>query len=221
MTPVVLLTDAFIANGSSAWRIPDEGEYPEIKPNYVPEELKATWKPYQRNDEMTRYWAIPGTPGLCHCVGGLEKDYETGIISNRPENHERMVKARALKVANVARHIPELAVKSEDEGAEILLLGWGGTYGHNYTAWERLSKEGVKIDFAQLKYINPLPLNTGDVLSRYKTVIVSELNSGQLATYLQSQFPQVHFERINKVQGQPFFVQEIVDGVKQIIKGGE
>ena len=221
MTPVVLLTVSFIANGSSAWRLPDEGEYPEIHPNYVPEELKTTWKPYMRNDEMTRYWAIPGTPGLQHCVGGLEKDYETGIISNRPENHERMVAARALKVANVARHIPEFEVKGKVEGADTLLLGWGGTYGHNYTAWERLTKAGVKMDFAQLRYINPLPLNTGETLSHYKTVIVSELNSGQLATYLQSQFPGLHIERINKVQGQPFFVQEIVDGVKQIIKGGK
>ena len=220
MTPVVLLTDAFIANGSSAWRIPDDEDYPEIKPNFVPEELKESWTPYMRNAEGVRYWAIPGTPGLMHRVGGLEKDYNTGVLSNDPANHAKMVAARAQKVANVANHIPELEVKEAEGGqADTLLVGWGGTYGHIYTAYEELNAAGVKVDFAQFRYINPLPRNTQEVLNRYKTVIVAELNSGQFADYLQAKNPNLNIKRINKVEGQPFLVHEIVDAVKQIKEG--
>ena len=220
MTPVVLLTDAFIANGSSAWRIPDDEDYPEIKPNFVPEELKESWTPYMRNAEGVRYWAIPGTPGLMHRVGGLEKDYNTGVLSNDPANHAKMVAARAQKVANVANHIPELEVKEAEGGqADTLLVGWGGTYGHIYTAYEELNAAGVKVDFAQFRYINPLPRNTQEVLNRYKTVIVAELNSGQFADYLQAKNPNLNIKRVNKVEGQPFLVHEIVDAVKQIKEG--
>ena len=220
MTPVVLLTDAFIANGSSAWRIPDDEDYPEIKPNFVPEELKESWTPYMRNAEGVRYWAIPGTPGLMHRVGGLEKDYNTGVLSNDPANHAKMVAARAQKVANVANHIPELEVKEAEGGqADTLLVGWGGTYGHIYTAYEELNAAGVKVDFAQFRYINPLPRNTHEVLNRYKTVIVAELNSGQFADYLQAKNPNLNIKRVNKVEGQPFLVHEIVDAVKQIKEG--
>ena len=215
MTPVILLTDAFIANGSSAWRVPEENDYPEIKPNYVPDELKDSWRAYMRNDEMVRYWAIPGTPGLGHRVGGLEKDYTTGALSNNPENHEQMVRARALKVANVAKHIPQLEVKSEGN-ANTLLVGWGGTYGHLYTAYEQLNAKGKHVDFAQFAYINPLPANTEQVLSKYDTVVVAELNDGQFASYLQGKYPNVNIKRINKIQGQPFLVHEIVEAMEKL-----
>ncbi len=218
MTPVILLTDAFIANGSSAWRIPDNDEYPEIKPNFVTEEMKETWKPYMRNEEFVRYWAIPGTEGFEHRVGGLEKDYESGVISNNPGNHARMVAARAQKVANVANHIPLLEVKSENADADTIIVGWGGTYGHIYTAFEELNKAGRKIDFAQFRYINPLPKNTAEVLGNYKTVIVAELNDGQFANYLQGIYPKLNIKRINKVEGQPFLVHEIVEGVNKIME---
>ena len=218
MTPVILLTDAFIANGSSAWRIPDNDEYPEIKPNFVTEEMKETWKPYMRNEEFVRYWAIPGTEGFEHRVGGLEKDYESGVISNNPGNHARMVAARAQKVANVANHIPLLEVKSENADADTIIVGWGGTYGHIYTAFEELNKAGRKIDFAQFRYINPLPKNTAEVLGNYKTVIVAELNDGQFANYLQGIYPNLNIKRINKVEGQPFLVHEIVEGVNKIME---
>ena len=218
MTPVILLTDAFIANGSSAWRIPDNDEYPEIKPNLVTEEMKETWKPYMRNEELVRYWAIPGTEGFEHRVGGLEKDYESGVISNNPGNHARMVAARAQKVANVANHIPLLEVKSENADADTIIVGWGGTYGHIYTAFEELNKAGRKIDFAQFRYINPLPKNTEEVLGNYKTVIVAELNDGQFANYLQGIYPKLNIKRINKVEGQPFLVHEIVEGVNKIME---
>lgn len=218
MTPVILLSDAFIGNGSSAWRIPDNDEYPEIKPNYVPEELKANWKPYLR-DELTkvRYWAIPGTEGCAHRLGGLEKDAVTSAISTDPINHEKMVYTRREKIARIANDIPALEVTC-DQNADTLLVGWGGTYGHLYTAAEELCKNGKNVAFAHFRYINPLPANTAEVFSKYKRVVVAELNTGQFADYLQSQFPNVKIERINKVQGQPFLVKEIIDGVTKIME---
>ncbi|MBR6947754.1 MAG: 2-oxoacid:acceptor oxidoreductase subunit alpha [Muribaculaceae bacterium] len=216
MTPVILLTDAFIANGSSAWRIPEEGEYPVIKPNYVPEALKPTWTPFMRNALGIRYWAIPATPGLEHVVGGLEKDYNMGVLSNDPINHAHMVETRRMKIANVANDIPELKLKG-DPTADTIILGWGSTYGHILDAVNRLNDEGFKIAMTHIRYINPLPKNAAELLSRFKTVIVAELNTGQLASYLQSKIANLNICHINKVQGQPFLVQEIVDGVKNIM----
>lgn len=216
MTPVILLTDAFIANGSSAWRIPEEGEYPVIKPNYVPEALKPTWTPFMRNALGIRYWAIPGTPGLEHVVGGLEKDYNMGVLSNDPINHAHMVETRRMKIANVSNDIPELKLKG-DPTADTIILGWGSTYGHILDAVNRLNDEGFKIAMTHIRYINPLPKNAAELLSRFKTVIVAELNTGQLASYLQSKIANLNICHINKVQGQPFLVQEIVDGVKNIM----
>ena len=200
MTPVILLTDAFIANGSSAWRIPDEGEYPVIKPNYVPEALKPTWTPFMRNALGIRYWAVPGTPGLEHVVGGLEKDYNLGVLSNDPINHAHMVETRRMKIANVANDIPELKLKG-DSGADTIILGWGSTYGHILDAVNRLNEDGYRIAMTHIRYINPLPKNTAELLSRFKTVIVAELNTGQLAAYLQSKIPNLNICHINKVQG--------------------
>ena len=217
MTPVILLSDAFIGNGSSAWRIPDDDEYPAIKPHYVPEELRATWRAYQRDEESNvRYWAIPGTEGLTHRIGGLEKDFVTGAISTDPANHEKMVYVRKAKIEKIANDIPELEVLC-DADADTLLVGWGGTYGHLYTAAQELCKEGRKVAFAHFRYISPLPRNTREVLSRYKKVICAELNTGQFADYLQSKFAGLEVKRINKVQGQPFLVQEVVDGVKKFM----
>lgn len=217
MTPVILLSDAFIGNGSSAWRIPDDDEYPAIKPHYVPEELRSTWRAYQRDEESNvRYWAIPGTEGLTHRLGGLEKDFVTGAISTDPANHEKMVYVRKAKIEKIANDIPELEVLC-DADADTLLVGWGGTYGHLYTAAQELCKEGRKVAFAHFRYINPLPRNTREVLSRYKKVICAELNTGQFADYLQSKFAGLEVKRINKVQGQPFLVQEVVDGVKKFM----
>ncbi|MCM1348273.1 MAG: 2-oxoacid:acceptor oxidoreductase subunit alpha [Firmicutes bacterium] len=218
MTPVILLTDAFIGNGSSAWRIPDADEYHAIKPPYLPADRLAEggWQPYERReDNKVRYWAIPGTEGAMHRLGGLEKDYRTGALSNDPENHELMIQTRREKVARIADDIPELEVLGS--GADTLLLGWGGTYGHLRTAATELCAQGVNVDFAQLRYINPLPANTAEMLSRYNRVIVAELNTGMLADYLQAKFPNVKFERINKIQGQPFLVEEIVEKVKSFL----
>ena len=219
MTPVVLLTDAFIGNGSSAWRIPEADEFPEIKPNYVPEELKGNWKPYIRDEKTkVRYWAIPGTEGFAHRLGGLEKDAVTSAISTDPINHEKMVYIRKEKIERIADNIPALEV-SHNADADTLLVGWGGTFGHLYTAAEELNKDGKPVAFVHFRYINPLPANTAEVFGKYKRVIVAELNTGQFADFLQSKFPEVKFERINKVQGQPFLVKEVIDGVTKIMEG--
>ena len=218
MTPVILLSDAFIGNGSSAWRIPDNDEYPEIRPNFVPENLRnSEWKPYMRDDEtLARYWAIPGTEGLSHRLGGLEKDAATGAISTDPANHEKMVLTRREKVARIAYDIPELELNGDPE-ADTLLVGWGGTYGHLLSACEELNNAGTPVAHAQFRYINPLPANTADVLRRFRRVVVAELNTGMFADYLQAKFPDVEIHRINKIQGQPFLVKEVVDGVLKCI----
>lgn len=217
MTPVILLTDAFIGNGSSAWRVPEADEYPEIHPRFVPESLREGWKPYKRDDKsLSRYWALPGTEGLMHRVGGLEKDSNTGAISTDPANHEKMVTLRREKVARIADDIPLQQVLG-DENADTLLLGWGGTYGHLRTAANELNAAGIPMAFTQLAYINPLPRNMADIMSRYKRVIVAELNTGMCADYLQSKFPGTHIDRINKVQGQPFSVSEVVEKVREIL----
>ena len=218
MTPVILLSDAFIGNGSSAWRIPDDDEYPEIRPNFVPENLRnSEWKPYMRDDEtLARYWAIPGTEGLSHRLGGLEKDAATGAISTDPANHENMVLTRREKVARIAYDSPELELNGDPE-ADTLLVGWGGTYGHLLSACEELNNAGTPVAHAQFRYINPLPANTADVLRRFRRVVVAELNTGMFADYLQAKFPDVEIHRINKIQGQPFLVKEVVDGVLKCI----
>lgn len=220
MTPVILLTDAFIGNGSSAWRVPEASEYPEIHPRFVPDELKDSWKPYNRDEKSrSRYWALPGTEGLMHRVGGLEKDNITGAISTDPANHETMVYLRREKIARIADDIPAQQVIGATD-ADTLLLGWGGTYGHLRTACDELNAEGIPVAFTQLRYINPLPKNIGEVLRKYKRVIVAELNTGMCADFLQMQFPDVHIDRINKIQGQPFQVSEIVENTKEIINRG-
>ena len=216
MTPVILLTDAFIANGSSAWRIPEDNEYPEIKPPVITKEMIDNgWKPYDRDAEtLVRYWATPGTPGAMHRVGGLEKDERTSVISTDGPNHERMVRIRRQKIANIADSIPELEVDGNPD-ADTILVGWGGTYGHLYTATEELNAEGTPIAFAQFRYINPLPKNALEVLKRYKNIIVAELNTGMFADYLQMHLPMKEILRINKIEGQPFMVREITEGVKK------
>ncbi|MCC8119477.1 MAG: 2-oxoacid:acceptor oxidoreductase subunit alpha [Bacteroidales bacterium] len=217
MTPVILLTDAFIGNGSSAWRIPEASDYPEIKVKHVPDALRESWKPYLRDEEdLVRYWAIPGTPDLMHRLGGLEKDAKTSAISTDPVNHEKMVLTRREKVARIANDIPDVQVQGNKE-ADTLLIGWGGTYGHLCTAAEELNAAGRPIAFAHFRYINPLPKNALDLIRGYKRVIVAELNTGMFADYLQAKLPGVVIRRINKIQGQPFLVKEVVDGVINIM----
>ena len=217
MTPVILLTDAFIANGSSAWRIPEESEYPEIKaPEITPEMLEKGWKPYDRDAEsLVRYWVKPGTPGGMHRVGGLEKDEHTSVISTDGPNHERMVMIRRRKIANIADSIPQQEVYGNPD-ADTLLVGWGGTYGHLFTACEELNATGTPVAFTQFRYINPMPKNALELIRRYRNVIVAELNTGMFADYLQMHLPEKTIRRINKIEGQPFMVREIVEGVREL-----
>lgn len=218
MTPVILLSDAFIGNGSTAWRIPEADEYPEIHPHFPsPDLLEKGWKPYMRDENNVRYWAIPGTPGFAHRLGGLEKDSVTSAISTDPANHEKMVLLRKEKIERIALDIPALEVQG-DPDADTLLIGWGGTFGHLFTAVEELNAAGKKVAFAHFRYINPLPANTKEVLAKYKNVVVAELNTGMFADFLQAKNPGINIRRINKIQGQPFLVQEIVDGVTKIME---
>ena len=214
MTPVILLTDAFIANGSSAWRIPDESEFPAIKPPFLtPERLSQGWKPYDRDSKtQVRYWARPGMPGAMHRVGGLEKDFTTSVISTDGANHAKMVAARREKIARIADDIQPLVIKGDVE-ADTLLVGWGGTYGHLLTATEQLNAAGHRVALAQVRYIQPLAPNAMDEFRKYKRIIVAELNTGMFADYLQQKLPGREILRINKIEGQPFLVREIVDGV--------
>ena len=218
MTPVILLTDGYIANGSAAWRIPSLDEYPEIRPPYVTPEMREGWKPYHRNpDNFVRYWAVPGTEGFMHRLGGLEKDFSTSAISTDPVNHEKMVRARQQKIDNIANDLPLLNVQGNPD-AELLIVGWGGTYGHLYSAVEALNAAGKPVAFVHFNYINPLPANTEEILRRYNRVVVCELNNGQFASYLSGKIPGKTFLRYNKVQAQPFMVSELVEHFTKLLE---
>lgn len=220
MTPVILLTDSFIANGSSAWRIPDEGSLPEISPNFISKrpQTDKVWKPYERDESgLVRYWAIPGEQGYEHRLGGLEKDYETSAISTDPENHERMVQLRADKVASIADRIPLLEVEG-DQDADLLIVGWGGTYGHLYEAMQQMREEGRKVALAHFAFINPLPRNAEEILTkRFPRVVVAEQNAGQFAHYLRGTLPGFTPYQYNRITGQPFMVSELVEAFTQIL----
>ncbi len=213
MTPVILLTDTYLANGSALWRIPKLAELPEIKPQSVPEELKGHYNPALRDERGVRYWAYPGMEGYEHRNIGLERDATKGTISTNPENHEQMVLARKKKIEQIANTIPELKViRSNDQRPttnDLLLVGWGSTEGHLHAAANELG-----CDLAHFNYICPLPKNTREVLSQYKRIIVCELNTGQFAAYLRAQFPDLKIEQYNEIQGQPFAVERIVNFVK-------
>ena len=192
MTPVVLLTDAYIANGSGAFKLPEMAKLDAINPPYVPEELKGKWTPYMRAENGTRYWAVPGREGFTHILGGLEKDSETGV--------------------------PDLEVDGDINDAELLIVGFGSTYGHLHSAMDELRSKGYKVAQAQFKYLNPLPKNTSDVLTKYKKVVVAEQNMGQLAGYLRMKVDGFVPYQFNQVKGQPFVVEELVNAFEDILK---
>lgn len=217
MTPVILLTDAFIANGSAAWKLPDLKDYPAINPPYATSEMKGNYTPFYRNpDSYVRYWAIPGMEGYTHRIGGLEKDSKTGAISTDPLNHNEMVNNRAIKVAKI--EVPDLVVDG-DEDADFLVVGWGGTYGHLYSAVSQMREEGKKVAFAQFEFINPLPKNTAEVLKRYKKIVVAEQNLGQFAGYLRMKIPGLMVSQFNEVKGQPFIIRDLVDVFTKLMEG--
>ena len=216
MTPVVLLTDAYIANGSGAFKLPEITKLDAINPPYVPEELKGKWTPYMRAENGTRYWAVPGREGFTHILGGLEKDSETGAISTNPENHDLMTRLRQQKIANI--QVPDLEVEGDVKDADLLVVGFGSTYGHLHSAMDELRTKGYKVAQTHFKYLNPLPKNTAEVLPRYKKVVVAEQNMGQLAAYLRMKVDHFTPEQFNQVKGQPFVVEELVNAFEDILK---
>ncbi len=216
MTPVVLLTDAFVANGSGAFRLPNLAEYAAINPPYVPEELKGTWTPYQRQEENgVRYWAVPGREGFQHILGGLEKDNKTGAISTDPENHDLMTRLRQQKIDAIP--VPDLVVEGDTEDADLLIVGFGGTYGHLHAAMDEMRAAGKKVALAHFKYINPLPKNTAEVLRKYPKVVVAEQNSGQLAAWLRMKVDGFSPCQYNEVKGQPFEVSTLVQNLAPLL----
>lgn len=216
MTPVILLSDGYLANGSELWKIPSMTELPEIKPRLV-KDNDPNYKPYKRDPEtLARSWAIPGQPGLRHRIGGLEKEDITGVISYDPYNHEHMTRIRNEKVERVANYIPKQQVIGEESG-DLLVVGWGGTHGALYTAVVELQEEGKSISLAQFNYINPLPVNVPEIFSRFKQIIVCELNLGQFASYLRSKLPMFNYLQFNKVQGLPFMIAELKEKFNEVL----
>lgn len=214
MTPVILLSEGFLGNGSEPWLIPAMKDYPEIKPPFVRGLLEegARFKPFERDPEtLVRRWAVPGQKGFEHRVGGLEKNH-AGVLSTDPQNHEQMVSERARKVELISRDIPQLEILHGPAQGKLLVIGWGGTYGHILSA---VHEVGEGVSYAHFDYINPLPANTEKVFSSFEKVLVCELNSGQFADYLRARFPKVNFIKCNKIQGQPFLVGELVDAINK------
>ena len=216
MTPVILLTDGYLANGAEPWKIPNIAELPKIEVKFRTD--PAGFHPFLRDPTtLARNWAIPGTPELMHRVGGLEKDYNSGHISYAPDNHERMVKVRAAKIAGIADDIPPLTMEVGEDNGKLLVLGWGSTYGSIREAVQRCRDRGLSVSHAHLRYLNPFPKNLGEVLKRFDRVLIPELNLGQLVKIVRSTY-LVPAESFAKVQGQPFKITELEDKIRQVLE---
>jgi len=217
MTPVVLLTDGFIANGSEPWRIPSMKDYPAIVPPIVETAPEGGFMPYVRNEKLARGWAFPGKTGLEHRVGGLEKDAVKGSISHDPANHQKMTFLRAEKVRKVADYIPAQTVYGDEEG-DLLVVGWGGTRGHLQNAVDQLREEGKSVSLCHFNYINPLPKGVREIFAKFKKIVVCELNEGQFANYLRQQFQEFEYQQMNKVEGQPFTIVELKEKFETLLQ---
>ncbi len=216
MTPVILLTDGFIANGAEPWKIKNVGEMEAIQPAFA-NEATGNWSPYTRSeDKLNRTWAVPGTKGLEHRIGGLEKQAVTGNVSYDPNNHEEMVKVRSEKVARVANFIPNINING-DQNSDLLVVGWGGTYGSLHTATSTMLADGKSIAHVHFNFINPLPKNIAEVFSKFKKIIVCELNNGQFVKLLQSELPQFNYLQYNKIQGLPFSKSQLITEFENLI----
>ena len=220
LTPVILLTDGFLGNGSAAWRLPDINAMPAIRPHFATAEMKGCYTPYKRDEKtLARYWAVPGQEGYEHILGGLEKDGKTGSISTDPANHNERVHLRAAKVAGI--EVPDVVVQGDKDHAELLIVGFGSTYGHLFSALGQMLKQGKKVALAQFRFINPLPRNTEAVLKAYPRVVVAEQNMGQFALYLRGKIDGFVPYQYNEVKGQPFVVEELVEAFTKIIEAKE
>ncbi|MGZ4152817.1 MAG: 2-oxoacid:acceptor oxidoreductase subunit alpha, partial [Actinomycetota bacterium] len=215
-TPVIVLSDTFLGNSSEPWLIPTVEDLPAIDPNFATgPNAGQEFLPYLRDENLARPWAVPGTPGLRHRVGGLEKD-ETGAISYDPLNHERMTHVRAEKVEKIAFDIPELEIDDPDGDAELLVLGWGSSYGTIRAAARRVRDRGKSVATAHLYHLNPFPRNTGDVVKGYRHVLIPEMNSGQLALLIRGRY-LVDARSYTKVQGQPIFAEELETEILKVM----
>jgi 2-oxoglutarate ferredoxin oxidoreductase subunit alpha len=217
MTPVILLTDGYIATSSEPWRLPDVDALPDIAKPFAQEEPGETFLPYLRDSKtLSRPWAIPGQPGLEHRLGGLEKDATTGNVSYDTDNHEAMIQVRERKVAGIVQDIPD--VETYGDGTELVVLGWGSTYGAIRTAVNRVRKAGRKVAQVHLRYINPFPSNLGDVLAEYDTILIPEINTGQLSRLIRAEYllPTVGY---NRVQGLPMKARDIEHKIHEILDG--
>ncbi|HSI89939.1 MAG TPA: hypothetical protein VK927_02435, partial [Adhaeribacter sp.] len=216
MTPVILLTDGYIANGSAPWKIRTVDEMPEIRTRKTTELIENA--PFRRDEEtLARTWAIPGTPGLEHRIGGLEKDSVTGNVSHVPENHQTMTWIRSEKIRLVQNNIPDQETEFTTTG-DVLVVGWGGTYGSLHSAVKQLNQEGYhNIALAHFNYINPLPKNTAQVFAGFRKIVVCELNAGQFVNILRMQFREFEFSQFNKIQGLPFANDELIQHFKQLM----
>jgi 2-oxoglutarate ferredoxin oxidoreductase subunit alpha len=217
MTPVILLTDGYLANGAEAWRIPDIDKLPKIDVHHP--RAGDGFQPYARDEYLARPWAIPGTPGLEHRIGGLEKKDVTGGVCQEPENHELMCKLRRAKIERIAQDIPPQAILGEDAG-DLLVVGWGSTYGAITTAVERCRAKGMSVSSVHLRYIDPMPANLGDIVHRFKRVVIPEMNLGQLLHRVRSAY-LVDAIGLNKIQGKPFMIAEIENKILELLDGSE
>ena len=217
MTPVILLTDGYLANGAEPWRVPSEDSLPKFDIKHP--KAGSEFQPYLRNERLVRPWALPGTPGLEHRVGGLEKEDGTGAVCYDPENHEHMVRTRRQKINNIAATIPALEVEGDPSG-ELLVLGWGSTFGAIGTAVEESRRKGMSVSSAHLRYLDPMPGNTGDVLKRFKRILIPEMNLGQLAGLIRSVFVRDAIS-MSKIQGKPFMVGEIQARIAETLSNGK
>jgi 2-oxoglutarate ferredoxin oxidoreductase subunit alpha len=216
MTPVIMLSDGYLANGAEPWRIPDPAQLPKIEVNFRSD--PAGFHPFLRNETtLARNWAIPGTPGLTHRIGGLEKDYDSGHISYAPDNHELMCRTRAAKIAGIADDIPEQKIEVGSESGKLLVVGWGSTYGAIREAVQRCRERGLDVSHAHVRYLNPFPKNLGELMKRFDRVLVPELNLGQLVKLVRSQY-LVPAESYPKVQGLPFKISEIEERIRQVME---
>ena len=215
MTPVFFLSDGYIANGAEPWQIPDMKDLKPIEVKHpTASNTENGYMPYLRNEKRVRPWAVPGTPGLEHRIGGLEKSDVSGNVDYSPNNHSHMIHMRANKIAGIADYIPEQPVEGVQEG-ELLVLSWGGTYGSVKTACEQAVKQGLSVGHAHLRYLNPMPKNLGDIIKRFKKVLVPELNLGQLRLLIRATY-LVDAQGLNKVKGKPFLVSEVSEAIHKM-----
>jgi 2-oxoglutarate ferredoxin oxidoreductase subunit alpha len=213
MTPVILLSDGGIANSSEPWRVPDVASLPDMTVTFRTDPVN--FHAYERNDHLARAWVRPGTPGMEHRIGGLEKDAITGNLSGDPRNHQRMVELRAAKVAGIARELPPLAIHGSPSG-DVLVVSWGSTWGSVAQAVEKAFEDGLAVGHVHLRHLNPFPADLGPLLRQYRTVLVPELNLGQLATLLRSRY-LVDVVQLDKVQGRPFKVSEVLERIRELV----